>query len=126
MKSRNTLLIGVAVLFVFAMGWLFLLYRPTGADLSDARDELEVVRAAIARCVDARLQILEVKLAKAAHSASTQCQSNLRQLCAAAIAYTADHGGRFPPAQYTYDEQSYDARFPAKLASFGGHVLRGA
>ena len=32
---------------------------------------------------------------------ATKCRSNLRQIAAAAIAYTADHGGLFPQAYHT-------------------------
>lgn len=32
---------------------------------------------------------------------STKCQSNIRQLCTATLAYVADHGGKFPKAYDT-------------------------
>jgi Tfp pilus assembly protein PilO len=43
-KNRKALLVGVAALFVFAVAWMFLLYRPAGSDLSDARDDLRAAQ----------------------------------------------------------------------------------
>ena len=41
--NRKVLLIGVAAMFVCGLAWTFLLYRPAGTDLADAKIELESV-----------------------------------------------------------------------------------
>ena len=56
--------------------------------------------------VIAIIAVLAALLVPALHYArekarATKCMSNLRQLAAAAILYTADHGGRFPQAYRT-------------------------
>ncbi len=62
--NRKVLLIGIAVLFVFGLAWMFLLYRPAGDELNDARDELDQVTATLAQLDGdlARLRSIESDL----------------------------------------------------------------
>ena len=48
---------------------------------------------------------------------SVACLSNLRQMATAALAYTADHNGQFPPSQYS-------AVTPTTITSFGWDFTR--
>lgn len=62
--NRKVLFIGIAVMLLVAVGWWFLLFRPAGTDLEDARTELELVDSELINTQNqlARLRSIEADL----------------------------------------------------------------
>jgi Tfp pilus assembly protein PilO len=42
--NRKVMVIGLGVVFVLGLAWMFLLYRPAGTELEDARNDLQAIR----------------------------------------------------------------------------------